>query len=210
MASAPTIYDVAERAGVSKSLVSLVLRGSERVSDEKRLAVLQAVKALNYTPSRLAAGLAGTRTRSIGVVIDEFENLWFADVLAGLRKALDGYSISVADTALNSHLSIDPLEAFRGLRVDGVVLAGEVPSEAVERLSVPAAILGIRAMSAPRVPVVANDEEAGGRLAVSHLAGLGHRRIACVSAPGASAGAREAGYLSEMGHRGLEPRVIPG
>lgn len=136
MASAPTIYDVAERAGVSKSLVSLVLRGSERVSDEKRLAVLQAVKALNYTPSRLAAGLAGTRTRSIGVVIDEFENLWFADVLAGLRKALDGYSISVADTALNSHLSIDPLEAFRGLRVDGVVLAGEVPSEAVERLSV--------------------------------------------------------------------------
>jgi transcriptional regulator with XRE-family HTH domain len=105
MRKSPTIYDVAERAGVSKSLVSLVLRGSPRVSDEKRDAVLAAVAELDYTPSRLAAGLAGTRTRSIGVVIDEFENLWFAPALAGLRTALGagGYSLSVADASLNAH-----------------------------------------------------------------------------------------------------------
>lgn len=210
MRRTPTIYDVAERAGVSKSLVSLVLRGSPKVSDEKREAVLAAVDELNYTPSRLAAGLAGTRTRSVGVVIDDFENLWFANALAGLRSALaaDGYSLSVADAALNAHLGLDPLEAFRALRVDGVVLAGEASADAVARLTVPAVVLGTRAIEVPHAPVIASDEEHGGRLAAAHLAELGHREIVCVSAPGASAAAREAGYLVEMRDRGLAPRVV--
>ncbi len=210
MKKAPTIYDVAERAGVSKSLVSLVLRGSPRVSEEKREAVLAAVTALDYTPSRLAAGLAGSRTRSVGVVIDEFENLWFAPALEGLRAALaeGGYSLSVADTALNQHLGLDPVEVFRSLRVDGLVLAGEVSDEAAGRLTVPAVILGTRALRAPRAAIVSSDEVAGGRIATAHLADLGHRDIVCVSAPGASAEAREAGYLAEMGERGLTPRVL--
>lgn len=210
MRKTPTIYDVAERAGVSKSLVSLVLRGSPRVSEEKREAVLAAVAELDYTPSRLAAGLAGTRTRSIGVIIDEFENLWFATALAGLRSALgeDGYSLSVADTALNSHLSLDPIDVFRSLRVDGIVLAGETSADAAQRLAVPAVVLGIRSALEPAVPVVASDETAGGRLAAAHLAELGHRSIACVSAPGPSAAAREAGYRAEMAERGLEPVVL--
>lgn len=210
MRRSPTIYDVAERAGVSKSLVSLVLRGSPRVSDEKREAVLAAVAELDYTPSRLAAGLAGTRTRSVGVVIDEFENLWFAPALAGLRSALagGGYSLSVADASLNAHLGLDPLEVFRSLRVDGVVLAGEVPDEAARRLTLPAVVLGTRALSLPNAPLIASDEFAGGRLATAHLAELGHRGIVCVTAPGASAAAREAGYLAEMRDRSLAPRVL--
>ena len=210
MRKSPTIYDVAELAGVSKSLVSLVLRGSPRVSDEKREAVLAAVAELDYTPSRLAAGLAGTRTRSVGVVIDEFENLWFAPALAGLRSALasGGYSLSVADAALNAHLGLDPLEVFRSLRVDGVVLAGEVPEGAAQRLTVPAVVLGTRALRLPSAPLIASDEFAGGRLAAAHLAELGHRDIACVTGPGASAAAREAGYLAEMRDRGLVPRVV--
>lgn len=205
-----TIYDVAERAGVSKSLVSLVLRGSPRVSEEKRAAVLAAADALDYTPSRLAAGLAGTRTRGIGVVIDEFENLWFAPMLAGLREAVTdgGYSLSVADAALNAHLGLDPLEVFRSLRVDGLVLAGEVPAESAARLGVPAVVLGTRSVRVPGAPVIASDETAGGRLAIAHLADLGHRDIVCVSGPGASAAAREAGYLAEMRERGLTPRVM--
>ena len=206
----PTIYDVAERAGVSKSLVSLVLRDSPRVSDEKRAAVLAAVAELDYTPSRLAAGLAGTRTRGIGVVVDEFENLWFAPALAGLRAAVadGGYSLSVADAALNAHLGLDPLEVFRSLRVDGVVLAGEAPAESAARLSVPAVVLGTRSLRLPGAPVIASDETAGGRLATAHLADLGHRDIVCVGGPGASAAAREAGYLAEMRDRGLPPRVL--
>lgn len=211
VAKRPTIYDVAERAGVSKSLVSLVLRESPRVSDEKREAVLAAVAELNYTPSRLAAGLAGTRTRSVGVVIDDFSNLWFVDALTGMRAALaaGGYTLSVADSSLNAHLGIDPIEAFRALRVDGMVLAGEASVEAVKRSGVPAVVLGVRALSAqlPELPVIESDEAAGGRLAAQYLAGLGHRSIACVSGPGASAGQRERGYAEAMRALGLEVSV---
>lgn len=207
----PTIYDVAARAGVSKSLVSLVMRNSSQVSDEKRAAVLAAVAELDYTPSRLAAGLAGTRTRSIGVVVDDFSNLWFVEALAGLRAALraDGYALSIADAHLNAHLDIDPLDAFRALRVDGIVIAGEVSADAVERSGVPAVVLGTRAVSAPRVPVIASDEAAGGRLATRHLLGLGHRRIVCVSGPGASATERARGYVAAMTEARLEPLVVP-
>lgn len=212
MGKSPTIYDVAERAGVSKSLVSLVLTGSTRVSEERREAVLAAVRELNYTPSRLAAGLAGTRTRNVGVVIDDFTNLWFAPALAGIREALKagGYSISISDTALNAHLELDPLEVFRSLRVDGVILAGEVSAEAAARLGIPAVVLGTRAVVPDGVPVVASDEAAGGRLATEHLLGLGHREIACLSAPGATAEAREGGYREAMSAAGLIPSVEMG
>ncbi|MEV8338192.1 LacI family DNA-binding transcriptional regulator [Leucobacter sp. NPDC077196] len=206
----PTIYDVAERAGVSKSLVSLVLRDSPKVSAAKRAAVLSAVAELDYTPSRLAAGLAGTRTRSIGVVIDDFSNLWFVEALSGLRASLgaEGYALSVADARLNEHLGIDPLDAFRALRVDGVVLAGEASASAVARSGAPAVVLGTRGVTAPGVPIVASDEVEGGRIATRHLIELGHCAIACVSAPGASATERERGYVETMAEAGLKPAVV--
>ena len=204
----PTIYDVAARAGVSKSLVSLVLGNSPRVSEEKREAVLAAVADLNYTPSRLAAGLAGARTRSVGVVIDDFSNLWFVEALAGLRAALaeGGYALSVADASLNAHLGIDAIEAFRSLRVDGIVLAGEVADDAVRRSGIPAVVLGVRGSGAG-LPAITSDEAEGGRLATRHLIELGHRRIACVSGPGASAAQRELGYVETMRQAGLDPVV---
>lgn len=208
----PTIYDVAQRAGVSKSLVSLVLQGSPRVSDERRAAVLDAVAELNYTPSRLAAGLAGTQTRSIGVIIDDFSNLWFVDALAGLRASLAeaGYALSVADASLNAHLGTDPVEAFRAMRVDGIVVAGEVDPALIARSEAPAVVLGVRACAAelPELPVIASDERGGGRLATEHLISLGHSEVVCLSAPGASAGARESGYRDAMVAAGLAPRVV--
>lgn len=210
MQKRPTIYDVAARAGVSKSLVSLVLQESPHVSDDRREAVQAAVEALGYTPSRLAAGLAGSRTRSVGVVIDEFERLWFAPALAGLRDALaaERYTLSIADAALNSHLGLDPIEAFRAMRVDGVVLAGEATPEALARIGVPVVVLGTRGVEATGITVVASDEVAGGRLAVAHLVELGHTDIACVTAPGALASAREAGYVAGMRERGLAVRIV--
>ena len=68
----PTIYDVAREAGVSKSLVSLVLNDSELVSDAKRAAVKTAIDKLGYRPSKAAANLAAMRTKTVGMVIDDF------------------------------------------------------------------------------------------------------------------------------------------
>ena len=67
----PTIYDVARQAGVSKSLVSLVLQGSSRVSAARRAAVRAAIDDLGYRPSRAATMLASHRTKSVEIVIDD-------------------------------------------------------------------------------------------------------------------------------------------
>ena len=90
----PTIRTVAARAGVSKSLVSLVLQGSDRVSPARRDAVQAAIRELGYRPSQAATVLASRRTRAIEVVIDDYRNLWFVDLLDGLRAARAGIGCS--------------------------------------------------------------------------------------------------------------------
>jgi DNA-binding LacI/PurR family transcriptional regulator len=204
-----TIYDVAQRAKVSKSLVSLVLRGSDRVSEPKRQAVLEAVAALDYTPSRLAAGLAGS-TRSIGVAIDDFSNLWFTEALVGLRDAFahTQYTLSVADLQLNAHVDQDPLEVFTAQRVDGVILAGETSARSAANLRVPAVVLGFRASVPESVPVIGCDEVYGGALAAEHLLRLGRKRFVCVSANIPVARARQRGFVHRLRDEGAQCVVI--
>ena len=79
----PTIRTVAARAGVSKSLVSLVLQNSPRVSDEKRQAVIRAVAELGYRPDPVARSLAERRTRTIGVILDDLSSPWWTKFSTG-------------------------------------------------------------------------------------------------------------------------------
>ena len=85
---APTIRDVAQRAGVSKSLVSLVLRGSPKVRDARRSAVLDAVRELGYRPNAAARSLSERRTHAIGVLIGDLRNPWYTAALDGLGSVL--------------------------------------------------------------------------------------------------------------------------
>src|SRR3954462_10844176 len=84
----PTIRTVAARAGVSKSLVSLVLQNSPRVSEQKRQAVLKAVAELGYRPDPVARSLAERRSRTIGVILDDLSSPWWTEILDGLRLVL--------------------------------------------------------------------------------------------------------------------------
>src|SRR5919112_2322675 len=163
----PTIYDVAQRAGVSKSLVSLVLRNAPQVSERRRTAVLDAIAELGYRPSSAASSLAANRTRSIGVAIDDFENLWFVDLLRGMRSVLDesGLNVSVADRHLNAHLERDPVDAFLSMQVEGIVLAMETRGEVADLGRVPVVVAGARDVVPPGADLVANDDSAGARLA---------------------------------------------
>ena len=79
---------MAERAGVSKSLVSLVLRGSPQVSPARRDAVLAAMAELGYRPSQAATVLASARTQTIEVLIDDYRNLSFVGIVRGMQEAL--------------------------------------------------------------------------------------------------------------------------
>lgn len=208
----PTIYDVARAAGVSKSLVSLVLQGSERVSQTRRTAVLRAIEELGYRPSVAATSLASSRTRSIGVVVDDFENLWYVDLLRGMRDVLNepGFHVSVADRNLNAHLDLDPVDGFLARGVEGLVVAAEPDGARLTRVDVPVVVAGQRERVSPAADSVANDDEAGTRLAVGHLLDLGHREIGHLGGSGGAAAVRRAAYVAMMREAGLAPIVVGG
>lgn len=207
-----TIYDVAAAAGVSKSLVSLVLQGSPKVSATRREAVHRAMRELNYRPSRAAAALAGNRSRTIGVVIDDFNNPWFIDLLDGLRDVLEplGVTPTITDSARDSIDGQTALDNLVSARADAIVIACEPTAEMVAAADVPLFIAGNRARSIDGATIIASDDALGGRIATRHLLDLGHRSIAFLSGAGGSARLRELSYLDEMRRAGLRPIVVPG
>ncbi|MET0952560.1 MAG: LacI family DNA-binding transcriptional regulator [Aeromicrobium sp.] len=209
-AARPTIYDVAARAGVSKSLVSLVLRGSDSVSEHRRRAVMDAIDDLGYRPSAAAASLAGTRTRTIGMVVEDFANLWFVDLLHGLREVLEpeGLQVLMGDRQMTMSPGRDAIDAFVSMRVEGLVLALDPPEALAGLHGIPAVVAGERGRQPDGIAKVANDDVAGARLATRHLIELGHTTIAHVTGEGGAARVRRESYEATMLAAGLEPIVV--
>jgi DNA-binding LacI/PurR family transcriptional regulator len=204
----PTIVDVAGRAGVSKSLVSRVMRGERAVSASSRDAVIAAAESLGYRPNAVARSLVQRRTFNVGVMISDLHNVFFAEVLDGLDLAATagGYRILITTGNRERDAEAQALEQLLQLRADGIVLAGaRLPPEVVAAAarSVPVAVVGSN-FPLTEVDVVVNDDVRGGELAVEHLAGLGHVCIAMIDGgEGAGAGDRRAGYESAMRRLGL-------
>lgn len=188
----PTIIDVAQRAGVSKSLVSMALRGDPGVSPARREAVIRAADQLGYRPNRAASLLAGTRSDTVGVVVDDLRNPWYLPLLEGIRGALvpHGLRLTLTDAAMNRHLGADPLDDAVSLRVDGLIMAAEALDHRAVPEGLPVVVAGTRARRPEGAAVVAADEGTGIRLALDHLWGLGHREVAHLTGPGGSATAR--------------------
>lgn len=206
--SRPTIYDVAQAAGVSKSLVSLVLNGSDLVSEPKRIAVQQAIEQLGYRRSRSAASLARHRTHTVGLIIDDFENPWFVPLLHGLREAMAPHGMHVAireQHPVADHPS-NAIEDFLESEVDGLVVAAE-PGHDFGPLGIPTVVESTRLHTITGADLVSSDQLGGARLAIDHLVGLGHRQIGHVTGRGGPAATRRLGYLQAMQAHGLQPMM---
>lgn len=209
----PTIHDVAARAGVSKSLVSLVLREQPHVRPEKREAVLRAVDELGYRPNAAARNLAARHSRTVGVLVLDLHNPVFVEVLDGLR---DGFQVQAVTELLVSgggdpRLERRLLDSLVDLQVDGLVLVGHrLDRTSLDRLAGerPLVVVTRRDHRRPGLDTVCNDDVVGARLAVDHLAGLGHRRIWHLGGGDSSVAVlRRDGYEQAMRRRGLGAQV---
>ena len=213
--SAPTILDVAESAGVSKSLVSLVMRGSPNVSDEKRQAVLDAADELGYRPNAAARSLARQKSYLVGVLVSDFGNPFFSEMLEGVEEAalLADYRALFNTGSRITSRELIALDTLLQLRIDGLILASPRFDDAelskIPR-SVPVVMIG-KHTSTTGVDVISDDDRHGSELVVDHLTSLGHERIVHIHGEhGAGAAARRSGFVEAMEQRGLEPLLVPG
>src|SRR5690606_19506396 len=206
----PTIRNVAERAGVSKSLVSLVLRGSPHVSEHRRQAVLQAARELGYRPNAVARSLVEGRTHLVGALVADLHNPFYAEFLDGLQESLhgDGLRMLIGNSPWDPAFEDEAVEAFLELRVDGLVLLGMAPtSETLIEATAytPTAVVRERHIQLAGVAIVGDDHQTGARLALDHLAAAGHKRIAHIEGPRPS---RCEGYLVAMRRHSLAPYIM--
>ncbi|KFF59386.1 LacI family transcriptional regulator [Cryobacterium sp. MLB-32] len=209
MAKRATIRDVAARAGVSKSVVSLVLRGTGYVSVVKRDAVTAAAQELGYRANAAARTLTEARSYTVGVVLNDLRNPWFVDAVDGLNTALNehGLQMLLGDHRLDSRGGSSLLGKLLEMPVDGLILVGTLPESAdlIAAVShVPTVVLGAPEAPHPSADIVTGDSVVGAWLAVQHLVDLGHRHIAHIGAGPSPVGrARRAGYEQAMIANGL-------
>lgn len=205
----PTIHDVAARAGVSKSLVSLALRGSPKVSEASRDAIIKAAAELGYRPNATARSLADRRSRTIGINMAELDNPIFPQMLTGAHSVIRerGYNTMLVSGERDPEIEHVELAKLLEFQVEGLILISHrLPAATVRSLAaeVPTVVLTLREITGPGIDSVTSDDEAGARMAMSHLLELGHTRIAHVSGGTLEpAVVRERVYREEMEKAGL-------
>lgn len=207
-----TLQQVAEHAGVSRATASLIVRGSPLVAEKTRKKVQESMRQLGYVYDRVAANLRSRSSLTIGLIITEISNSFFAEILAGVHETLDkdGYTV-ILGTTLDSEAKQEQLiSTMLEYRVGGVIMspvAGST-SEPIERLiqcGIPVVLVSREPMHSS-FDYVGADNLAGARMAVEYLIGLGHTRIALLGGPPDSKPwkDRKQGYAEALQQAGLE------
>jgi LacI family transcriptional regulator len=212
-----TLRDVARVASVHPATVSRALNEETRalVNAETAGRVLRAAEELGYRPNPIARGLKTNRSYTIGVLIPDLTNPLFPPILRGIEDRLEaaGYAALVANTDNDPERELFDCQAMRARQVDGIIAAtarrdhrllDEVMAAGLDL------VLVNRRLDDSPISSATPDDRRGIRLAVEHLAALGHRRIAHLAGPlDYSTGRdRHDGFIEEMHAAGLEPDLI--
>ena len=208
--SAPTIHDVARKAGVSTATVSRALSGRGTVRPATKDVVVDAATTLGYRPSGIARSLKLRSTRTLGLLVTDIANPYFPEIVRAVEDAAleRGHTLLLCTGAEDPGREAAYLELLAERRVDGIMIASsglqERHREWLAHARVPVVLLNCTSAD-PALPAILSDNRAGGRISADHLLTLGHRRIGHVSAPRrySAAGERLAGI-------GEAVRACPG
>jgi LacI family transcriptional regulator len=184
------MQEVAKRAGVAPSSVSRVLSGHPNVSAVMRNRVIDAVSALGYEPDLLAQSLRRGASMTIGFVVANISNPLISEIALGAETCLQaaGYSMLLTNSMNSPALDAEHIRLLTQRRVDGLLLSissedSQVTIDAVNKSGVPVVLVD-RELNVDRpVSAVIAEHDTGIAEAVSHLASLGHTRIALVNGP---------------------------
>lgn len=186
--SNPTLKSIAHKLGVSVTTVSRVLNGKSsryRISAETEKIILKAARDLAYSPNQLARGLRLKRTNSIGYIIPDISNPFFASIAKSVEKYARkyGYSIILCDSEENTDIEKESLQLLISRKVDGLIISPVGLEVAhlisVKQKNVPIVLLD-RYFPNLELPFVTSDNYQGAFEAVNLLIQNGHTNIACI------------------------------
>jgi LacI family transcriptional regulator len=178
--------DVAERAGLSVSTVSHVINNTRAVSDESRQRVMAAMEELEYKPNALARSLRRRKTNTLGMIVPDSANPFFAEVARAIEDTsfAQNYSVILCNTEGNLKKQQAYTNVLIENRVAGILfVAAGISTELVndlEQRRVPLVVID-REVPGVEVDTVMTNHAQGGYLATQHLIELGHQRIACIA-----------------------------
>lgn len=215
--NAPTLHDVAARAGVSTATVSRCLNSPGQVVEGTRVRVMAAVQELGYSPNFGARVMAAKRTNTIGAIIPTMENAIFARGLQAFQEELrqHGYTLLVASSSYKADIEAEQIRALVARGADGLLLIGHDRDPAIYQFldaqRVPTLIAWSHDAAATR-PSIGFDNRATMRALALAVIGMGHKRLAVISGHTATndrARDRLAGIRQAMSESGLAGTPLP-
>lgn len=212
-----TIRDVARIAGVSIATVSHVMNGTRPVADSTRQRVFAAMKELHFQPSAFARGMRLRSFKTIGLIMGDFSDPFYAQIFQGLERVASqfGYSVMVANTNEDATIEFQAIQLMIQKGLNGLVVApcpnDKDARDLVETLDFPTVLID-RLWDGSSLSSVVLDNHHAAELLVDHLFNRGHRDILFVAGRiGLSTTSeRLEGYIQSMEKRNLKPLIVNG
>lgn len=214
----PTIRDIAREAGVSVTSVSLVLNNRKNtIAEATKKRIKKVAKQMNYSPNQMAVGLVTKKTKTIGLIVPDISNAFFADLARSVENSLSalGYSLILSNSNNSLKESRQYVDILVNRGVDGLIISfsGDDSDDPLEKQSL------VETLNKLDIPLISLDSwmeglscpgisfyhSKGGYFATKHLIELGHTKIGCISGKNGnySSDRRLKGYKKALEEVGL-------
>ncbi|CAM4493652.1 LacI family transcriptional regulator [Paenibacillus endophyticus] len=204
-----TIYDVAREAGVSIAAVSQVINGKGKISEQRRQEIVQVMERLNYQPSVIASALTGKKTFTLGLLVPDISNPFFAEIARAVEDQSHhlGYSLFICSTDNKKERAERYLSLMQQKRVDGMIIGTGIANKStlasLMKGRAPVVVIAREAKLAAKTVII--DDYCGGGLAASHLLEQNHVQVGLLSENEEVSSSRERirGFVSKWNEAGL-------